>query len=35
MTVELRSNQAEIKNHLNEMQSKQEDLMMMVNYVEK
>ena len=34
MTVELRSNQAEIKNQLNEMQSKLEVLMMRVNEVE-
>ena len=35
MTAEFRSNQAEIKNQLNEMQSKLEVLMMRVNEVEK
>ena len=34
MTAEFRSNQAEIKNQLNEMQSKQEVLTMRVNEVE-
>ena len=34
MTTEFRSNQAEIKNQLNEMQSKLEVLMMRVNEVE-
>ena len=34
MTAEFRSNQAEIKNPLNEMQSKLEVLMMRVNKVE-
>ena len=34
MTVEFRSNQAEIKNQLNEMQSKLEVLTMTVNGVE-
>ena len=34
MTAEFRSNQAEIKNQLNEMQSKLEVLMMRVNEVE-
>ena len=35
MTAEFRSNQAKIKNQLNEMQSKLEVLMMRVNEVEK
>ena len=34
MTAEFRSSQAEIKNQLNEMQSKMEVLMMRVNEVE-